>query len=216
MDEDSVDLVPSFYEEYSSIVNSFTCDLDTDDDHDDAVPHLHVDPKYIPRNVDRREERKEERIRALKATVKMKNTEIRSLNKRIKAQDHAIAKLQAQLDKMKEELVLTKDMLHKTNESTTQAERQRDIFRNHLQKTSASYEAIKADFDALEDKLESVNEENEKLLKNSDSECAETAIKADDQLSTKEGRHYSPAIKLENFIIYFSQNKYLLKMQLIL
>ena len=58
-DGDSVDLVPSFYEEYSGIVNSFICDLDTDDDHD-AVPHLHVDPKYIPRNVDRREERKEE------------------------------------------------------------------------------------------------------------------------------------------------------------
>ena len=117
------DSVPSFYEEYSSIANNFTCDLNTDDDHDDVVPHLHVNPRYIPRNVDRREERKEERIRALKATVKMKDTKIRSLNKRIKAQDHAIAKLQVQLNKMKEELVLTKDMLQKTNESTRQAER---------------------------------------------------------------------------------------------
>ena len=202
-DGDSVDLVPSFYEEYSSIVNSFTCDLDTDDDHD-AVPHLHVDPKYIPRNVDRREERKEERIRALKATVKMKNTEIRSLNKRINAQDHAIAKLQAQLNKMKEELVLTKDMLHKTNESTKQAQRQIDILRNRLKKTSTSYEAIKADFDALEDKLESVNEENE-LLKSRDSKCAEMVITSNSQLSTKEGRYYSPAIRQLYYLLLSKQ-----------
>ena len=108
------DLVPSFYEEYSGIVQS--CDFDIDDD-DDTVPHLHVDARYNPRNVDRREARKEERIKELKATVKMKNTEIKSLSKRIKAQDYVIGKLQAQLDRIKEELILTKDILHKTTES---------------------------------------------------------------------------------------------------
>lgn len=134
----------------------------------------------------------------------MKNTEIRSLSKRIKAQDYAMAKLQAQLDKTKEELILTKDILHKTNESARQAERQRDIFRNCLQKTSTSYEAIKADFNALENKLESVNEENEKWLKNRESECTET-IKTDYQLSTKEGRYYSPAIRKLYYLLLSKQ-----------
>ena len=81
-------------------------------------------------------------------------------------------------------------MLHKTNESTKQAQRQIDIFRNRLKKTSTSYEAIKADFDALEDKLGSVNEENE-LLKSHDFKRAEMIITSDSQLSTKEGLLFS-------------------------
>ena len=71
-------------------------------------------------------------------------------------------------------------------------------------KTSTSYEAIKADFHALENELESVSEQNEQLLKNCDSESRE-APKIDNQLSTKEGRYYSPAIRKLYYLLLSKQ-----------
>ena len=93
--------------------------------------------------------------------------------------------------------------MHKTTESARQAERQRDILRNCLQKTSISYEAIKADFHTLENKLESVSEQNEQL-RNCDCESTETT-KTDYRLSTKEGRCYSPAIRKLYYLLLSKQ-----------
>ena len=57
----------------------------------EQIPCIQVEPRYIPRNVDRREARRKEKIKTLQATIK-------ELNKTINTQGKTIHSLQAKLD----------------------------------------------------------------------------------------------------------------------
>ena len=92
----------------------------------------------IPRNVDRREARKDLKIKKLKGLIECKNMEIKTLKKQQRLRDRNIVKLQAQLDRLKDELDSTKRALGISTDSSNKLTKERDAASRKVQKMSTS------------------------------------------------------------------------------
>jgi len=111
-----MECVPPFHEELSGTIHNCAIGNEVK-----QIPCIQVEPRYIPRNVDLREARREKKIKTLQATIKELNI-----------QGKTIHTLQAKLDTLTKELMSTKKALDDTLILADSFQKQNDMLSKQL------------------------------------------------------------------------------------